>query len=280
MTATASWPAWPGALHFCVNFKQAPAALSMETPDAVIFAQALLTEFRTHHADVLRYGMVFIGHPAGWSAEAVAAYGRHLAVLGVPVRLMPESQSALLHVRDRGRAGRQLERVLVVDIGSSTTDCTIVEDMTPSNLPVGADLGCRQIDEQLAAVVQDALSHDTALMDALSADGGWDLLLLACRWAKEAAFSGVPRRILYLQEACDDRFRPIVTKAWPWLMSHEIPQMVSAPGGWADSYRAVLDEVADRLGDAPPHLVVLTGGGSRMPIAGRVRREIFPRRSN
>lgn len=266
----------PGARQFSVNFKQAPDPSGLETPDAVIFAQTLLTEFQTHHADLLRQAVVFVGHPTGWSDASIAAYGRHLAVLGLPVRLMPESQSALLHVRDRGRDGRQLERVLVIDIGSSTTDCTIVEDMTPRNLAVGAGLGCRQIDDMLAALVREGLRYDTPLMDALSADGGGDLLLLACRWAKEAQFSGVSRRILNLQEACAERFRPIVARAWPWLMSHEIPHLVSAPGGWADRFRAVLDEVADALGGVPPNLVVLTGGGSRMPVAGRLCREAFP----
>src|SRR5262245_4729296 len=89
-----------GATHFSVNFKAAPDALSLETPDAVIFAQSLLTEFGEHHPEVFQDCMAFVGHPVGWPPEAVAAYDRHLGLLGLPVRLMPESQSALLYVRD------------------------------------------------------------------------------------------------------------------------------------------------------------------------------------
>ncbi|MDI6098816.1 hypothetical protein QLQ12_09415 [Actinoplanes sp. NEAU-A12] len=265
-----------GATHFSVNFKAAPDVLCSGTPDAVCFAQSLLTEFREHHPEVFTDGVAFVGHPAGWPAEAVDAYGRHLGLLGLPVRLMPESQSALLHVRDRGRDETRLERVLIVDIGSSTTDFTIVEDLSPRNLPVGATLGCRQIDEQLAALVRTTLQHDAALMEALTADGGPDFLLLACRWAKEAQFSGVSRRIMDLRESCEERLRPIVATAWTWLLDLEIPQMVAAPGGWGDGFRAVLTEVADLLGDQRPHLVVLTGGGSRMPLADWLSREVFP----
>ncbi len=265
-----------GATHFSVNFKEAPDALSLETPDSVVFAQSLLTEFREHHPEVYQDAIAFVGHPAGWPLEAVAAYGRHLSLLGLPVRLMPESQSALLHVRDRGRDEKQLERALVVDIGSSTTDFTIVEDLSPRNLPVGATLGCRQIDEQLAGLVTAALHYEAALMEALTADGGPDFLLLACRWAKEAQFSGVSRRIMDLRESCEERFRPIVEKAWTWLLALEIPQVVAAPGGWGEDFRVVLTEVADLLGDRRPDVVVLTGGGSRMPLAGRLCREVFP----
>ncbi|WP_433796577.1 Hsp70 family protein [Actinoplanes sp. CA-252034] len=264
-----------GAARFGVNFKTAPDVLSPGIPDAVLFAQTLLAEFGGRHPEVLRDGVVYVGHPAGWSPEVVDAYGRHLECLGVPVQLMPESQSALLHVRDRGRDQRELERVLIVDIGSSTTDFTVVEDLSPRNLPVGAALGCRQIDEQLAGLVRAALSHDAALAEALAGDGGSDFLLLACRWAKEAQFSGVPRRIMDLRESCEERFRPIVAGAWTWLLDLEIPQTVAAPGGWGDRFRTVLVEVADLLGDRP-HLLVLTGGGSRMPLAGRLCREVFP----
>lgn len=265
-----------GATHFSVNFKAAPDALSPETPDAVIFAQSLLTEFREHHPEVFQDCIAFIGHPTGWPPEAVAAYERHLGLLGLPVRLMPESQSALLHVRDRGSDEKQLERVLVVDIGSSTTDFTIVEDLSPRNLPVGATPGCRQIDEQLAGLVRAALHHDAALTEALTADGGPEFLLLACRWAKEAQFSGNSRRIMDLRVSCEERFRPIVATAWTWLQGLEIPQMVAAPGGWGEDFRAVLTEVADLLGDRRPYLVVLTGGGSRMDLADRLCREVFP----
>ncbi|ALG12668.1 Hsp70 family protein [Kibdelosporangium phytohabitans] len=265
-----------GATHFSVSFKAVPDALSLETPAAVIFAQSLLTEFREHHPEVFQDGMAFVGHPTGWSPEAVAAYDRHLGLLGLPVRLMPESQSALLHVRDEGRDEKQLERVLVVDIGSSTTDFTIVEDHSPRNLPVGGTPGCRQIDEQLAGMVRAALHHDAALTEALAADGGPEFLLLACRWAREAQFSGSSRRIMDLCVSCEERFRPIVATAWTWLQGLEIPQMVAAPGGWGEDFRAVLTEVADLLGDRRPYLIVLTGGGSRMDLADRLCREVFP----
>ncbi|MEV6345591.1 hypothetical protein [Actinoplanes sp. NPDC051851] len=264
------------ATHFSVTFKGVPDVLAARTPDAVVFAESLMAEFRECHPEVVREGMAFVGHPSGWPPEAVAAYGRHLAALDLPVRLVPESQSALLHVRDRGRTEGQLERALIIDIGSSTTDFTIVEDLSPRNLPVGASLGCRRIDEQLAALVRDALHHDAALMEALDVDGGPDFLLLACRWAKEAQFSGVPRRIMSLRESCAERFRPIVASAWTWLLDLEIPQLVAAPGGWGEDFRAVLTEVADLLGDGRPHLIVLTGGGSRMPLTDSLCREIFP----
>src|SRR5258708_8351384 len=89
-----------GWIQFTVNFKHEPTAGKMANRDAVLFAQALLEEFFEAHAQVREACVVFIGHPAGWSATAVKKYGDQLGQLGLPVYLLAESQSALVHVRD------------------------------------------------------------------------------------------------------------------------------------------------------------------------------------
>ena len=265
-----------GAIQLSVNFKHVPRRDEFGTPDAVLFAQALLEEFRQAHPDILQNCCIYLGHPSGWPDDAVATYRRHFAALDLPLRLMPESHSALLYLKDRQMYGESsLDRVLVVDIGSSTTDFTYVEDLTPENLPVGASLGCRAIDRKLADKVRTELEHDLTLAEALQADGGTDFLLLTCRWAKEAQFSGVPHRILSRPEAHNTRFAPIVKRAWQWLQAVEIPAIVAESGGWLDEFHALLVSVRDQLGDRPPQLVVLTGGGSRMPCVRRACQAVF-----
>ncbi|MFF3248126.1 Hsp70 family protein [Streptomyces sp. NPDC002870] len=274
-------------LHFSVNFKILPDPLDLAPPEAVLFAQALLGEFFATRPEVRHKCVVYVGHPAGWAPESVAAYGRHFGTLDVPVHLMPESQSALVHVRDRRAEHREgeydshsLREVLIVDVGSSTTDFTFVDDLVPRNLPVGSSLGCRQIDEELAERVQAACAEDTEFMAALRAPGGREMLLLVCRRVKEMQFSrdnADEDNFRRMRSGCEERFAPIIDKGRGWLRAVEIPeQVVAAPGGWADAFRAVIADVRERLGPVGPQLIVLTGGGSRMPVVREVCAEAFP----
>src|SRR5262249_40840856 len=141
--------------------------------------------------DIKERCLIFIGHPAGWPGDVVDEYRRHWQHLGQSIYLLAESQSALVYVRERGSGHPQhLGNVLVIDIGSSTVDVTIVEDLIPRNIDAGVDLGCRQIDEELAAMAKTALNGNADFKAALARSGGEDFLLFVCRRVKEAQFSG------------------------------------------------------------------------------------------
>ncbi|MFE9018600.1 Hsp70 family protein [Streptomyces sp. NPDC007808] len=294
-----------GAAEFSLNFKQAPKPRGFEIPEAVLFVQALLAEFLADRADdtggtdgtnetddtdeteepdrtdQAAEPMMVVGHPAGWSPAVVDAYAGFLRMPGINTRLLPESQAALVHVRrpdsaaDRSMAEQPPpERVLVVDIGSSTTDFTLITDREPRSLPLGADFGCRRIDFQVADLVTERLRGNEILGEALAADGGREFLLLACRRAKEAQFTGAQAEII--NQPVNPRFLPIVELAWGWLRALEIPALVAAPGGWAEEFRALLAQARGMAGDEGPDQVVLTGGGSRMPFTRRLCAEVFP----
>jgi hypothetical protein len=166
---------------------------------------------------------------------------------------------------------------LVIDIGSSTTDVTFIDDLVPHNLPVGADLGGRLIDQELAQRAGEALAGDAGFRQAVETSSGRSFFLLACRRAKEAYFGGARVGILDLREAHDERYLPIISTAWPWLKSTDVEAMVTDPNGWADRFSALLEVVRGELGpDDEPELVVLTGGGSRMAFVERLCSRVFP----
>lgn len=265
-----------GWIQFTVNFKHQPSAGKMVSRDALLFAEALLKEFFEAHAQAREACVVFIGHPAGWSATAVKKYGDQLGQLGLPVYLLAESQSALVHVRDRRSSGRELpDRVLVIDIGSSTIDFTFVQDMTPENLGVGANLGCREIDTELAEMARTALGGYSEFADALECESGPALLVLACRYAKEAQFSGRQQSLLAKPFSHGAELAPIVNLGSGWLKGQEIPQIVRRDDGWASRFEKLLQKVRRRLVD-PPGLIILTGGGSRMPFIRSICEQVFP----
>ena len=284
-----------GAIQFTVNFKCEPTPGELETPDAVLFAQALLEEFFKAHPDERKECVVFIGYPVGWSTAAVKEYSRHFLHLGLPVYLLAESQSAMVHVRDRSSSeSKLLDNVLVLDIGSSTTDITIVEDMIPTNLDIGVDLGCRQIDEDLAKMARRALRGDPLFTAALAREGGQKLLLLACRrekeeqfwreikakfpgrWEKEEQFPDQPPK---LQDSCwahTAGLDPIVDQGGGWLRGQEISHIIQRRGGWANKFEELIEKVKERL-KRSPSFIILTGGGSRMPFVWDICMKAFPK---
>jgi len=265
------------ASRFTINFKNPPAPDKLTTPDVVLFATALLDEFFAVHPEVREDCIVLAGHPAGWPKEAVKQYHEHLQRLPIQVELLAESQSALVHVRgpDASHGGPDDDRVVVIDIGSSTTDVTIVEGMVPRNLPVGIDLGCRQIDAELAEMARADLATYEDFTAALKRDGGGALLLLLCREAKEAQFSTRNMEPLKSGWAVKKRLEPVLDRGFDWAKEQRIPDIVTRPGGWADEFKDLVARTKEQL-TKPPSLVILTGGGSRMPFTKVICQQAFP----
>ncbi|ALG10572.1 Hsp70 family protein [Kibdelosporangium phytohabitans] len=265
------------AFQFVVNLKKAPVE-SFSTPDAVQFAQAFLDEFFSAHPEVKTSCQIMIGYPTGWPQPARDIYQRFLRTSDIPLAVLPESQSALVHVWDLRRrqpagARQDIDNVLVIDIGSSTVDVTMVSALNPVNIPVGADLGCRDIDDELARRVTGALAGDPAFDRAMTSQDSPMLLRFVCRRAKEAQFGGHGMLVHDRPEALNPRLGAIMDHATAWLRAQDIPHLVER--GWAGRLRDLLLDVRDKL-EHQPEVVVLTGGGSRMPVTRRICAQLFP----
>ncbi|MGK7897232.1 MAG: Hsp70 family protein [Xenococcus sp. (in: cyanobacteria)] len=105
--------------------------------------------------------LFFIGRPSGWREEDGQEYCQLFIQAGIPNGIdVAESRAALMRARDSGALTiSQLKKpILVIDIGSSTTDFTLVdgekaEDYGQSDYHLGASL----IDK---AILQYSLDHD------------------------------------------------------------------------------------------------------------------------
>ncbi|MEM1167547.1 MAG: Hsp70 family protein [Cyanobacteria bacterium P01_H01_bin.35] len=96
--------------------------------------------------------LFYIGHPSGWEKESVDLYQEIMAKVLPNVKVAPESRAGLMTViktdqvtlKDLGKS------VLVIDIGSSTTDFTLVGNQLNEPFEeAGADLGGALIDEAI-----------------------------------------------------------------------------------------------------------------------------------
>jgi hypothetical protein len=267
------------AREVLTTFKTMPRRTGVglvEPLDSVEFAYWFVKDFAEQHPEVAAPDtcVLYIGHPAGWPTEAVQIYADQLEARLHPfeIRLVPESQSAFLHVHDEARVAPDIRPVLVVDIGSSTTDFTLVTDAGADNLAFGQALGCRVIDEEIRSAVTAAVPdpHDRR---RLGQDDEKALLRWLCRRRKEAAFAGVELR----KPALEERPAWVVETCWHRLADVDVSALVTRPGGWHEQLRAELAAVRDHLGESRrPELVLTTGGGSRMPFVHDLCVASFP----
>jgi hypothetical protein len=229
------------------------------------------------------------GAPSGWDTMTAEAFRVLLVELGLgEVEVIRESRAAMLYARDSGDFSLDesalLRSVLVVDLGSSTTDFTVVEGLTekPNDARIGDRLGASLIDQ---AVMSWTLSHNPKAEELRGwldrSPREWARLELACRWAKEDYFrneaaardgDSVSGGCLYRPIEGDGAvmFEVLITRD---MMTELLRQPVVDGNSWPEQFRQDL-----RAAVPPgflPDLVLMTGGASRMPFTRTIVGEQF-----
>jgi hypothetical protein len=234
------------------------------------------------------------GAPSGWSPELRVRYAALLREAGldepgVLVDVVPESRAAMLYSREAGEltdwSGLQHGSALIIDVGSSTTDYTMVRGHKMQPADHGSPLGARLIERTIldrlldspdGRVVEDLLQETRQLRPAVE---------MACRRLKEDFFRSdqararMPGFAVYNTERIHHpRGSQLLTLE---LTAAEMAEVLAAPqrdlGGrsWPEAFRSDLEGIAARE-KRPPEVIVLTGGASRMWFIQPTVQEIFP----
>jgi molecular chaperone DnaK (HSP70) len=231
----------------------------------------------------------FVGCPSGWSVSDREEYQKLLKETGIPLlSVVPESRAAFMQAKEAGKLDydKLKSAVLIVDIGSSTTDFTLVKSLHEIPLDFGSNaLGASLIDK--AIFVRTLANHeDKALLERVFEDYPHHQARceLACRKAKEDYFSNEP---LYSHpqsfargfESINEQiyFIPQVNRA---IAQEILNQPLSELGGnsWIESFREAVNEAKEKLDKQGivPRVVLMTGGASRMKFTREICEEIFP----
>jgi len=278
------------AIDVSAAFKAEPAQLSTAQRRALqTFFRAVCDALDMQNGGFLRRGeaSVQVGIPSGWSADVAVAYADLLRNdIVSDLVLVPESRAALLHALEIGLIRRaEVEKtLLVVDIGSLTTDFTVVADLHNRPSERGHRLGAGLIDKSVLRWVLDHSPDREALLAAFAIDPSHRTRCeIACREAKVRFFdpsferSPNPRPIFVLEVIDTDLdFQARLTK-------EAVQEIIHAPidelGGrsWPQAFR---DTVEGVLADSARQgmqieLVLLTGGPSRMSFVQEICREVF-----
>lgn len=234
----------------------------------------------------------YIGCPAGWNGNDRERYRRIFARLGYPpLKIISESRAALVAAcRSKHlQIGYDIlqKPVLVVDVGSSTTDFAFVkggkevELKTAGEVRLGGGLMDRMILEEALAASPD----EKKLRQIFVESEPWESYCeFAARRLKEKYFAN---ESYWKENDCTqtvrityDRPRKLTLR-----MNQEIAQRVlseknpivggnSFEGAFKESLREIRKAVTE--GEEGPELVFLTGGVSKMRQIGEWCLEAFP----
>ncbi len=274
-------------LRFKSRFLTDPAARS----DVGKFARAVLNALYEQGSLAPGEDCTFcVGCPAGWDANAREEYRMIFENAGCPpVRIVTESRAALMSAcRSKYlQVGYDIlsKPMLVVDIGSSTTDFAYILDGREVELRTSGEvfLGGGLMDEMLVELSLQASPKQDKLREVFAESGAWKSYCeFAARRLKEKYFS---REDYWRGKDCASslivRYRLPVH--FTLTMNESVAdKLLNAPikalGG--KSFRSTLStalrEIGKKVKDSPPEIVFLTGGVSRMSAIRAICRESFP----
>jgi molecular chaperone DnaK (HSP70) len=176
--------------------------------------------------------------------------------------------------------------VLIVDIGSSTTDFTLVKSLHEIPIDFGSnDLGASLIDKAIFARTL-ANHEDKALLEQVFEDYPHHQARceLACRKAKEDYFSNEqlyshPQSFARGFESINEQiyFIPQVSRVMAQeILNQPLPELEG--NSWIQSFREAVNVAKEKLDQQGivPRVVLMTGGASRMKFTREICEEIFP----
>jgi molecular chaperone DnaK (HSP70) len=230
----------------------------------------------------------YVGCPSGWSSRDREEYQKLLQEANIPfLNVIPESRAAFMQAKEAGKLEYEKLKssVLIIDIGSSTTDFTLVKSFHEVPLDFGSNaLGASLIDK--AIFDRTLAQHEQkALLEKVFTQYPHHQARceLACRKAKEDYFSneqvyGDDNSFARGFESINEQiyFIPKVNQS---LIKEILNQKMTALGqkSWLESFRAAVGEAKKQLDEQNivPKLVLMTGGASRMKFTQQICQEIF-----
>ena len=232
----------------------------------------------------------YIGCPAGWDAEARESYRAIFEAAGYPpAKIITESRAALMcacRSRHLQMSYDILNKpMLVVDIGSSTTDFAYIISGHEISLRTSGEvaLGGGVMDEMLLDEAIKAHPHGERLREIFKESSAWHSYCeFAARRLKEKYFADEE---YFSEHGCTRTIS--VNYRLPMRLTLKIDKNTAdklqngpcdALGGrsFMGQLTSSLCEVRTLTADNPPLIVFLTGGVSKMAAVRAACRSVFP----
>ena len=222
-----------------------------------------------------------VGCPSGWNEKTRAEYQKLFEGAGLKtVRIVAESRAALMTALEQGYLSIEDARssVLIIDIGSSTTDFTYCRDMEAED--VGHNiLGSGLLDTEIFNINLARQKSRKQILKLIKRYPHYrPIMEYWCRLVKEQYFTGQETPVEMIKRLPVDGgvlFEIRIDKK----DAHQILNMpLDALNNysWQTAFDYALRETIENLGGRDPDTVLLTGGASRLPLVLPATRKVFP----
>jgi len=222
-----------------------------------------------------------IGCPSGWDETARAAYKDIFQAAGLKdVRIIAESRAALMTALEQGYVSVDAARktVLIIDIGSSTTDFTYCHNMNAEDVGHNV-LGSGLLDGQIFDLNMARQDHKDRIDALIKKHPHYrPIMEYWCRQVKEAFFNGEGHRVEMIKRLPVDGgllFEISLTAEEADVILNT-PQEALNGYSWQSAFNYALRETIEQLGGRAPETVLLTGGASRLPLVLPACEAAFP----
>ena len=223
-----------------------------------------------------------IGCPSGWTDNHQAAYQKLFEGAGLKtVRIVPESRAALMTALEQGYLSIEDAKasVLIVDIGSSTTDFTYSRDLDAED--VGHNiLGSGLLDTQIFNLNLARQKSKKQIEKLLKKYPHYQPIMeYWCRQAKEAYFTGEDKPVEMIKRLPVNGGVLFEIK----INKTDADKILGTPleslngYSWEAAYNFALKETVKKLGGRAPDTILLTGGASRLPLILPATERAFPK---
>lgn len=258
--------------------------LSAKTAEPLTYFTQTLMEGLSQEKTI--YGLdtsrFIVGCPSGWDSLTREAYQEIFEHAGMKkVRIVPESRAALMTALEQGYLSIEDTKasVLIVDIGSSTTDFTYCRDLEADDVGHN-ELGSGLLDEEIFKLNLERQKSRKQIEKLISVHPHYKVILTYwCRQAKEAYFTGddIPVEMIKRLPAGKRVFFDIKVD------KHDAKTVLNKPlealGGnsWRGAFENALKQAVLCLKGRNPETILLTGGASRLPLILPVTQKSFPK---
>jgi len=265
-----------------VKFKSRDLDDSQTRNPVRLFTQHLMQSL---HSDkqigLLSKAHFLIGCPSGWTVKDRASYKALFKDAGLKtIRIVPESRAALMTALEQGYLSIDKARrsVLIIDIGSSTTDFTLCRDLDTED--VGHNiLGSGLLDSEIYAVNMARQPQRAEIEKLLARFPHYGPIMeYWCRQAKEMYFTGseTPVELVKRLPVAGGVFFEIRIDKTDADKIMSTPLEALNGFTWPAAFDYALRETLSLLAGRSPETVLLTGGASRLPLVLPACETAFP----
>jgi len=265
-----------------VKFKDRNLANKAVEEPTRLFTQALMEGLAAEKKiQGLNKSRFIIGCPSGWSPAVRADYADLFQSSGLQtVRVVPESRAALMTALEQGYLSLEAAQssVLIVDVGSSTTDFTYCHDLEAEDVGHNA-LGSGLLDAEIFKLNLERQRDRRKIEKLISKYPHYrPVMEYWCRLAKEQYFTGNETPVEIIKRLPIGRgvlFEIKLDKAdAQFILSRRLEALEHKT--WPDAFDAALKDAVAQLGGRDPETVLLTGGASRLPLITPACAKAFP----